>query len=207
MSVAFTEQAVIERRKTVTRRKGWQFLKPGERLTLCRKVQGRRSSDGTVEPLVRLAEVEVVSVTRESLRRLYDWENDPIYATREIAAEGFLGMGPALFVHTYFVEAQDMSVDDFVTRIEWRYLDTYTRPSTDTVRLPEGGSRITVKRCCDACGRELGDATEAELDAAVTGRLLPSVLDECGRHAPDAVCTAKDCGRPQSEHEYGVFCP
>jgi len=30
MSVAFTEQAVIERRKTVTRRKGWLFVKPGD---------------------------------------------------------------------------------------------------------------------------------------------------------------------------------
>jgi hypothetical protein len=29
MSVAFTEQAVVERRKTVTRRKGWWKDKPG----------------------------------------------------------------------------------------------------------------------------------------------------------------------------------
>lgn len=68
MSVAYTADAVIERRKTVTRRKGWQFLKPGDRLTLCRKVQGRRKG----EPLDRLAEVEVVSVRREQLRRMSD---------------------------------------------------------------------------------------------------------------------------------------
>ena len=30
MSVSMTEQAVIERRKTVTRRKGWRFLKAGD---------------------------------------------------------------------------------------------------------------------------------------------------------------------------------
>lgn len=41
MSVALTERAVIERRKTVTRRLGWVFLKPGDRLTLCRKVMGQ----------------------------------------------------------------------------------------------------------------------------------------------------------------------
>lgn len=68
MSVAMTTQAVIERRKTVTRRKGWTFLKPGYRLTLCRKVMGRKPG----EPLVRLAEVEVVSVRRERLRALTD---------------------------------------------------------------------------------------------------------------------------------------
>ncbi len=62
MSVALTETAVRERRKTVTRRLGWAFLKPGDKLTLARKVMGRRRKDGTVEPLVRIAEVEVVSV-------------------------------------------------------------------------------------------------------------------------------------------------
>lgn len=33
-------------------------------------------------------------------------------------------MGPALFVHTFFIKAQSMTPDDIVTRIEWRYLDT-----------------------------------------------------------------------------------
>lgn len=55
MSVSLTEQAVLERRKTVTRRLGWRFLKPGDRLTLCRKVMGRKPG----EPLVRICDVEV----------------------------------------------------------------------------------------------------------------------------------------------------
>ena len=63
MSVALTEHAVRDRTKTVTHRLGWTFLKPGDRLTLCRKVQGRKPG----EPLVRLAEVEVVDVRREPL--------------------------------------------------------------------------------------------------------------------------------------------
>ena len=33
MSVSMTADAVIERRKTVTRRKGWLLLRPGDRLT------------------------------------------------------------------------------------------------------------------------------------------------------------------------------
>lgn len=37
MSVSLTEQAVRDRTKTVTRRLGWRFLKPGDTLTLCRK--------------------------------------------------------------------------------------------------------------------------------------------------------------------------
>lgn len=128
MSVAFTEQAVIERRKTVTRRKGWQFIKPGDRITLCRKVMGRKKG----EPLVRLAEVEVVDVRRETLDLLaspdYGDRAAEAYAWDEVAREGFPHMGPALFVHRFFVKAQRMEPDDEVTRIEWRYLDDSPTP-------------------------------------------------------------------------------
>ena len=136
MSVAMTADAVIERRKTVTRRTGWLFLKPGDRLTLCRKVQGRKPG----EPLVRLAEVEVVSVDREPLAALTDlsvwaahYDGRPWYdgvksfwdlwRAAEMEREGFPGMDPAVFVRRYFVESQGLSPADEVTRIEWRYLD------------------------------------------------------------------------------------
>ena len=139
MSVSMTADAVIERRKTVTRRKGWTFLKPGDRLTLCRKVMGRKPG----EPWERLAEVEVVSVAREPLweltrrdyattyppalhpggRLLIQWAGPTAYASREVAREGFPGMDPAEFVERFFLVAQGMKADDEVTRIEWRYLD------------------------------------------------------------------------------------
>lgn len=119
MSVAFTEDAVRERRKTVTRRKGWRFLKPGDRLTLCRKVMGRRNG----EPLVRIAEVEVVGVRREPLGLLLPSWGRWDYGAAEMALEGFPGMGPAEFVRRYFTDAQGMTEDDSVTRIEFRYLE------------------------------------------------------------------------------------
>lgn len=120
MSVAMTTQAVIERRKTVTRRKGWACLKPGDRLTLCRKVMGRKPG----EPLVRIVDVEVVSVRRERLRALTD---DLDYGCAEVRLEGMTsddpGIFPSVFLDRYFVDAQGMSPDDEVTRIEWRYMD------------------------------------------------------------------------------------
>ena len=120
MSVAMTTQAVIERRKTVTRRKGWTFLKPGDRLTLCHKVQGRKPG----EALDRLAEVEVVDVRREQLRDVIPRSDGGWpYAAAEMDREGFPGIHPRDFVDRYFLDAQGMSLDDFVTRIEWRYLD------------------------------------------------------------------------------------
>lgn len=123
MSVAMTTEAVIERRKTVTRRKGWwvdkngrQILKVGDTLTLCRKVQGRKAG----EPIERLAEVRVTSVEREPLSNVTHF---PAYGEAEMAREGFPGMDPARFIHNYFVDAQRFDPDDLVTRIEWRYLD------------------------------------------------------------------------------------
>lgn len=132
MSVALTEDAVRERRKTVTRRLGWRFLRTGDRLTLCRKVQGRKRRDGSVEPLVRLAEVEVVSVRLEALWNITDDD-----VQRE-------GVDPALFEEHYvetgqptpqawvqwFCEQMDVMPDDVVTRIEWKYIDE-TEQSND----------------------------------------------------------------------------
>lgn len=110
MSVAFTEDAVVARTKTVTRRNGWRFVKAGDQLTLCRKVMGRKPG----EPLVRVAEVEVVSVRRELLSEI---------TADEVALEGFPGMAPAEFVRRFFVDAQGMDQAAEVTRIEWKYLD------------------------------------------------------------------------------------
>lgn len=143
MSVNMTLDAVTERRKTVSRRRGWWLDKNGRRLlhardtlTLCRKVQGRKPG----EPLVRVEEVEVVTIWREPLATLTDYETfyadymetGQIDMTRdrweewragEMEREGFPGMDPAEFVDRYFVTVQSMTPDDEVTRIEWRYLD------------------------------------------------------------------------------------
>jgi hypothetical protein len=113
MSVALTEDAVRERRKTVTRRLGWTFLNPGDRLTLCRKVQGRRRRpDLSIEPLVRLAEVEVVDVRRE---KLWDITDD------DVVLEGFPDWNAELFLIFYLHEMK-VAPNTEVTRIEWRYL-------------------------------------------------------------------------------------
>ncbi|EUA38272.1 ASCH domain-containing protein [Mycobacterium avium] len=68
MSVSLTEAQVVARTKTVTRRMGWRNQTAGERLTLCRKVMRRRRG----EPLVRIVDVEVVSVRREPLAAITD---------------------------------------------------------------------------------------------------------------------------------------
>lgn len=116
MSVAYTEDAVRARIKTVTRRAGWSYLSPGDRLTLCRKVMGRRKG----EPLVRVAEVQVIDVRRERLDRML---TDPDYGAAEVALEGFPDLTPQAFVLRYFIDAQGIAPEALVTRVEWEYVD------------------------------------------------------------------------------------
>ena len=54
------------------------------------------------------------------------------------------------------------------------------RPNTPDRKTLHGRS-ITVKRLCNGCGRNLGDATKAELEAArLSPSQLPDVRSECG---------------------------
>lgn len=108
MSVSLTENAVRDRRKTVTRRLGWRMLKPRDRLTLCGKVMGRRKD----EPLVRICEVEVVNVRREPLQAIDQ---------SDVAREGLPIFSTADFVD-FFCFHMKCKPDTEVTRIEWRYL-------------------------------------------------------------------------------------
>ncbi len=121
MSVSLTEDAVVAHTKTVTRRLGWLMLKPGDRLTLCRKVMGRRKG----EPLVRLVDVEVVDVRRERLWDITDEEIAREAVPLEHFTEWYADTGqptPDAWV-SWFAEHMGCAPDDLVTRIEWRYLE------------------------------------------------------------------------------------
>ena len=109
MSVSLTESQVRARTKTVTRRAGWLMLKPGDHLTLCKKVQGRRKG----EPLERITDVEVVSVRREPLHAIM---------AADVAAEGFPEWTPDEFVAFFCGSHKGIRPDSDVTRIKWRYL-------------------------------------------------------------------------------------
>ncbi|MEU7140847.1 hypothetical protein ABZ942_15455 [Nocardia sp. NPDC046473] len=109
MSVALTEDQVRARTKTVTRRVGWRMLEVGDRVTLCQKVMGRRRG----EPLVRIVDVEIVSIDRQLL--------DTITA-QDVVAQGFPEMTPPEFVAFFCAAHKGCFPETEVTRIQWRYL-------------------------------------------------------------------------------------
>jgi hypothetical protein len=67
-----------------------------------------------VEPLIRLAEVEVVSLHRGPLYEIMYDSDDP-------AREGFPDWTPQQFID-FFCETFKVKPETEVTRIEWKYL-------------------------------------------------------------------------------------
>lgn len=105
MSFAQTVRQVRERQKTVTRRKGWEFLKPGDVVMASVKTMGLKAG----EKIEKLGPVRIVSVRRESLRDIAD---------EDIAMEGFPGMSKV-----QFVQMLGATEDIEMTRIEFEYVE------------------------------------------------------------------------------------
>lgn len=162
LSVTLTEPQVLARTKTVTRRLGWwtdrhgrRLVEVGDELHLVRKSQGRRRSDGTVEPLVVLAAVRVVGVTRERLDEI---------SPEDVVAEGFPEWSPDEFVEFFCSTHRGCTPSSVVTRIEWAYIHQpismrgATAAST-TLRLPAVYATDWAKRRHGSAHGRLGVVT------------------------------------------------
>lgn len=112
MSFMLTTRQMHEGTKTVTRRLGWKFLKPGDRFQAVEKCQGLKPG----EKVVPICICEVVSVRREPLNDI---------TNEDVVREGF---GPAPwkpglewfdFVEMFCHEMK-CAPDTIVTRIEFK---------------------------------------------------------------------------------------
>lgn len=111
MSFSLTERQILDGSKDVTRRLNWLKLKPGDHLKACRKCMGRRNG----EPLVKLREIIVHSVTREHLATI---------SKREVEREGFPEMTPFEFVRFFCKTHPGCTPETIITRIAFRYANT-----------------------------------------------------------------------------------
>lgn len=93
--------------KTVTRRRGWGWLKPGTVLSAVEKAMGLKKG----ERLKRIGTIRVVSVRREQLDAI---------TPEDCIAEGFPEMSPEDFV-AFFCAKMGAKPSDIVTRIEFEY--------------------------------------------------------------------------------------
>lgn len=118
ISFSLTERQFLDSSKDVTRRLGWKFLKPGDRLMACRKCMGLKKG----EAIVRLGEIEVVSVRREPLNRMSRFseiaKKEIGYGATEAIREGFPEMTGDQFV-SMFCKHMACRPDQQLTRIQF----------------------------------------------------------------------------------------
>ncbi len=118
MSFALTTAQVRAGTKTVTRRMGWTFLKPGDLVRPVVKSQGLKR--GEKVEVIRVP-LRILSVRREPLERLL---LESRYGLMECVREGFRDdpvlCWPQDFVE-FFCRTHASRPEDLVTRIEFEY--------------------------------------------------------------------------------------
>lgn len=109
MSFALTTPQFLARTKTVTRRMGWSFLRPGDLICGVEKAMGLKRG----EKLNRLGVIRVISIRPEPLCDI---------TAEDVAKEGFPDWIPAQFINM-LVEHYDIQRDQVFNRIEFEYVD------------------------------------------------------------------------------------
>ena len=120
ISFALTTEAVRERRKTVTRRLGWLFLKRGDLLQPVVKGQGIKKGEH-VEKIG--GPIMVESVRSERLNRMLDRRQRHTYGIDECIREGFPELTPEQFALMFIEHNRDCDLNTPLTRIEFSYVD------------------------------------------------------------------------------------
>lgn len=153
MSFFHTQRQIKDRTKTVTRRRGWSHLKPGDLFYAIEKGQGLKKG----EKVRRLALLRCVSNRAE----LLGW-----ISVSDCAAEGFPELKPAEFV-AMFVRNMGGDSSQEVRRIEFEYVEVTAETAMSSPSLrkvtrrrprPSGQSRPTA-----ASGQVLGRQSQRRL--------------------------------------------
>jgi hypothetical protein len=108
MSFAITTDQMRRRSKTVTRRMGWWFLKPGDIVNAVEKARGLKKG----KRVRRICRIRIMSTRPEILSRI---------TQGDCAREGFPEMTPSEFVEM-FCCANRCRPDNQVNRIEFDFL-------------------------------------------------------------------------------------
>lgn len=109
MSFYHTQEQVRNRTKTVTRRKGWKHLKPGDRFWAIVKGQGLKKG----EKVERICLLECASNLPCHLISI---------TKRDVVREGFPELSQAQFVRM-FCRNMGGKVDQELNRIEFKYVE------------------------------------------------------------------------------------
>lgn len=108
MSFMLTTEQIKNRTKTVTRRSGWVFLKPGDIVNAVEKGQGLKKG----EKIKHICQIRILSIRSEPLN---------IITKEECIKEGFPAMSPEDFINMYR-DHNRVFAYTHVNRIEFEYV-------------------------------------------------------------------------------------
>ncbi|MBA2881817.1 hypothetical protein HNR65_002148 [Desulfosalsimonas propionicica] len=108
MSFAITTDQVRNQIKTVTRRLGWWFLKPGDVVNAVEKAMGLKKG----EKVKRITQIRIVSANPEPLCAIDE---------SDVVKEGFPELTPEEFIEM-FCRHNKCTSQTTVNRIEFEYL-------------------------------------------------------------------------------------
>lgn len=108
MSFAMTTEQVRAQSKDVTRRFGWWFLKPGDKVWAVEKSMGIPAG----EKIKRIRMIEIVSTRAEPLNAI---------TTLDCTREGFPSFTPKEFIDM-LVDHYRINPTELCNRIEFRYI-------------------------------------------------------------------------------------
>lgn len=112
MSFFYTQDQVRAGTKTETSRKGWEFLKPGDKVMAVEKGMGLKKG----EKIVRIRPIEIV-------------KNEPImcrqrfYTKKNVKAEGFGNMRADIFIEKILVKKCKCKHNERLNRLTFKYIE------------------------------------------------------------------------------------
>lgn len=111
MSFSLTKAQMYQQRKSVTRRLGWSFLRPGDVVMAVEKARGLKKG----EHIKKIYPIEILSVRAEPLAAI----------TRgDLILEGFPEMTIPEFIKMFCATHKGCKTETLVTRIEFRPLES-----------------------------------------------------------------------------------
>lgn len=137
MSFMLTTPQIEDETKDVTRRLGWDRLKPGDRVQACKKCMGLKKG----EKIQRLKVIEIISNTKEQLHRMI---HNREYGAREAKREGFPELTGEAFVKM-FCQKMKCKPSQIVNRIEFKYVKGDTNATIEATRRKKSGRKVTGK--------------------------------------------------------------
>ena len=117
MSFSKTTDQIRAGTKTVTRRLGWWFLKPGEIVNAVEKCRGLKKG----EKIKRIRQIRIVTTRPEPLSRM---QSDREYGRQETAREGFgnhVNMKEPDYFVEFFCSLNRCTPSTEINRIEFEY--------------------------------------------------------------------------------------